>query len=318
MISPSDQREYPVRTGIGFGKHQSNSEQAFELKYNFKPDSIDDSRPSTLTRSGLEFTLESPGIQNGESFFFNGQHSETKDIDCLLVYDKETESFVLHHVSGIIRLKPQRSAPRKGNTEAPMNGYHHSQPSSSISSSSNSPTKSTTLKVPKDERVIELPSLEDEPDVESNSQPESRFDAGPDLEPTANTNANAKTEEDVPPSRTIARREPMPVSDEDESDADDNTVPLNVPARAPSRAPVQNVDDTSSDEDDDGDINMTNVPPQNRDVESSDEDGEDVPPPPRHAQPSLRSVTARGPISLRGYAGGGRVEDDISSSSEEE
>ncbi|KAK9243852.1 RNA polymerase II transcription elongation factor-domain-containing protein [Lipomyces tetrasporus] len=318
MISPSDQGEYPVRTGIGFGKHQSNSAQAFELKYNFKPDSIDDSRPSTLTRSGLEFTLESPGIQNGESFFFNGQHSETKDIDCLLVYDKETESFFLHHVSGIIRLKPQRSAPRQWNTEAPTNGYHQSQSSSSISSSANSPAKPTTLKVPKDERVIELPSLEDEPDVEYNSQPEpeSRFDGGPESEPTAN--ANAKTGADVPLSPRIARRQPTPVSDEDESDADDNNLPGNVPTRVPTRAPVQNVDDTSSDEDDDGDINMTNVPPQNREVESSDEDAEDVPPPPRHAQASLRSVTARAPISLRGYTGGGRVEDDISSSSEEE
>ncbi|KAK9332970.1 RNA polymerase II transcription elongation factor-domain-containing protein [Lipomyces starkeyi] len=312
MINPSEEGEYPVATGIGFGKQESHSEQAFELKYNFKPDSIDDCRQSILTRSGSEFTLESPGVKNGESYFFNGQHTETRDIDCLLVYDKETESFVLHHVSGIIRLKPQRSVPKPAKTPASANGYHHSQPSSSASSSSNSPIKSTVSKSSKDDRIIELPSLGVELEVEpkDDSVPKQEFDAGPNPEST--TKAAAQL------SRTIPRRHPPPVSDEDESDADDDGLPVQVPTRPASRDPVKNDEDTSSDEDDDGDVKMTNVLPQKREEESSDEDDDRDPPPQGYTQLSLQAVPVRGPISLRGYAGGGRMEDDISSSSEEE
>ncbi|KAK9351109.1 RNA polymerase II transcription elongation factor-domain-containing protein [Lipomyces doorenjongii] len=312
MINPSEEGEYPVATGIGFGKHQSNSEQAFELKYNFKPDSIDDSRQSILTRSGSEFTLESPGVKNGESYFFNGQHTETRDIDCLLVYDKETGLFVLHHVSGIIRLKPQRSVPKPAKTQASANGYHHSQPSSAVSSSSNSPIKSTILRSSKDDRVIELPSLGVELEVESKDEPLPKQEFDAELNPESTTKASA------PLSRTIPRRHPTPVSDEDESDADDNRPPLHVPTRPPSRVPVKNIEESSSDEDDDGDVKMTNVLLQKREEESSDEDDDQDPPPQGYAQPPLQAVRVRGPISLRGYAGGGRMEDDISSSSEEE
>ncbi|KAK9377283.1 RNA polymerase II transcription elongation factor-domain-containing protein [Lipomyces chichibuensis] len=309
MINPSEEGEYPVTTGIGFGKQQSISEQAFELKYNFKPDSIDDSRQSILTRSGSEFTLESPGVKKGESYFFNGQHTETRDIDCLLVYDKETESFVLHHVSGIIRLKPQRSVPKAAKTPATAIS---SQPSSSAFSSSNPPIKSTISKSSKDNRVIELPSLGVELEVESKDEPVSKqeFDAEPNPESTPKAAA--------PLSRTIRRRHPTPVSDEDESDADDYGLPVQVPARPPSRVPVNNAEDTSSDEDDDGDVKMTNIQMQKREEESSDEDDDRDPPPQRYTRPPSQALPVREPISLRGYAGGGRMEDDISSSSEEE
>ncbi|KAK9367019.1 RNA polymerase II transcription elongation factor-domain-containing protein [Lipomyces kononenkoae] len=305
MINPSEDAEYPVVTGIGFGNLSTDSEQAFELKYNFKPDSIDDTRPSTLTRSGSEFTLESPGVQNGESFFFTGQHTATKDVDCLLVYDKDTESFVLHHVSGIIRLKPQRSDPRPSSSQVAFAGQQHNpQPSTSMTRSS------------KNDKIIDLPSLRGDdsvglPHEQLHAEPDS--DAEPELEAATPTIA-------APDSGTILKRQPSPVSDEDESDADDNEPPVQANTRPVSRAPIANSEDASSDEDDDRDVKMTNIQPrqQQRQDESSDEDNEQLPALLQHAQPSLTAAPTRRPISLRGYVGGDRVEDDISSSSEEE
>ncbi|KAK9236642.1 RNA polymerase II transcription elongation factor-domain-containing protein [Lipomyces kononenkoae] len=310
MINPSEDGEYPVVTGIGFGKHKSHSEQSFELKYNFKPDSIDDTRQSTLTRSGSEFTLESPGVQNGESFVFTGQHTATKDIDCLLVYDKETESFVLHHVSGIIRLKSQRSATKPSSSHAPPPGGHHNPPaSSSVSSTSNSPAISATLKSSKNDKVIELPALQDAPVVEAHKQLHVDQDSDGELEQEPATSA-------APRAGTIPRRQPSPISDEDESDADDNGPPVQADGRQ-SRVPITNSQDVSSDEDDDRDVAMTDIP-QQRQEESSDEDNDQTPAPSQNSQPSLIAAPTRRPISLRGYAGGDRVEDDLSSSSEEE
>ncbi|KAK9380736.1 RNA polymerase II transcription elongation factor-domain-containing protein [Kockiozyma suomiensis] len=300
MIDPSKNGEYPITASKSFTT-PSTSNRLFALRYNFKPDSIDDSQASVLTRSGADFTLQSPGIQKGETFSFSGQHTESKDVDCVLIYNEETNSFELQRLSGVIRLKSSRSSPTKPSAK----------PISSLSSSTPA-IKDPIVRQSKDDRVIDLPSLDD----------------------------ISASELEIPARKPAIRaREPSPVSDED-----DDEVPLAQSAKATAVKPVtavQQAQEESSDEDD----NESLQPAQQRqpqsarsrfahpELESSSDEDEDEEPrssQPMHARqsqppplPQVRApvpipVSSRAPISLRGYAGNRRVEDDISSSSEEE
>ncbi|KAK7204116.1 RNA polymerase II transcription elongation factor-domain-containing protein [Myxozyma melibiosi] len=307
MIDPSKNGEYPITVSRSFAEPAS-SDQLFALRYNFKPESVDDSQPSVLTRSGSEFTLRSPGIQE-ESFTFTGQSTEGKDVDCLLIYNEVTNSFELKRLSNVIRLKTSRSAPKKPSATSA---------NSSASSSSTSPTKEPIVRRSKDERVIDLPSLDDLP--ASSSDQTSAVPRAQVRVPSPSVQKDDRT----PSGRAQARKHgDADLSSSASSDEDDDvplrastsSQPLRQPISAKARFAAAEVEEPESSSDEDEDDAPRSQP------QSQPQPARQPRQPP--AIPQVRApvpipVSSRGPISLRGYTGYGRVEDDISSSSEEE
>ncbi|KAK9468136.1 RNA polymerase II transcription elongation factor-domain-containing protein [Lipomyces arxii] len=299
MINPSVAGEYSVKVSAGFrtGDEGKESGRVFATRYNFKPDSVDDSKSSVLSRSGSEYVLESPGVQN-ESFVFSGQSTETKDVDCVLVYDEATNGFVLHHLSAIIRLKPQRSVSKKQSGGDNSSRHAHSLSASSNSSGSASATSSLATSPvkakngkPASDRVISLPSFT------------GPVGGGSEKEKQASGKRTGGDEVEV---NEVEVEKSRPTS----------AASVRSTKSAPAIKKVK-VDKSSSDE-----VKPNSSIPA--EAEESSDDSNDPPAPPpisnyrRPVPVPVSSASTRVPISLRGYNGGGRVEDDISSSSEEE
>ncbi|KAK9455432.1 RNA polymerase II transcription elongation factor-domain-containing protein [Dipodascopsis uninucleata] len=285
MLNISKQKEYPVTIGQGFTAATESEDRALDqvyaLKYNFKPDSIDDTKPSILTREGNEFVLESTDMR-GDAHYFTGSHTDAKDVECMLIYDEATDSFELRHIGCIIRLKPSRSSlgSQGGLQNNTSNSVGESQESISSSKVLSSAPKQSNSRVNKNELVIELPSIVDE--VATSNASNNKHSIERVVSPSEpNRDSTGKM-----------RVTPVPIiSDEEESDEDEEII-TPVISRQHNKKPQAIVSDESS-SDEDEPINV--------------------------AQTSLSARSVSRPISLRGYAGGRRAdEEDLSSSSEEE
>ncbi|KAK9472392.1 uncharacterized protein V1510DRAFT_417361 [Dipodascopsis tothii] len=322
-LNTAQTTEYPIALNM---PSFERADEVYGLRYTFQPGSIDDTLPATLTRDGTEFTVEAPGIQNNESFFFSGQKTDAKDVECVLEYDPETESFVLHKLTGVVRLNPMRSAPAARSRTATGSSQGDDRPPKLVLPPTSTATASSTPAVAaktsprayskppapvRNPSVIELPSFdrpEGAPAASASSDEDMSSDddqpqpiAQPTSQPARKPISLARLQQQsarspaaparssglvLPPSRTAAR--PPPQSDgsgsdgsgSDEDDISDEDDDK-PPAPVPTRAPVRA---------------PARVPP-----------------------PATRSPAVGGPISLRGYAGQyRRDEEELSSSSEEE
>jgi len=64
------------------------------FRYNFKPESVDTSKPGVVeVKRGKEATkvqVERPSAQSEEVHVFRGHEEPSKEIECVLIYDEET------------------------------------------------------------------------------------------------------------------------------------------------------------------------------------------------------------------------------------
>ncbi|KAJ3100235.1 hypothetical protein HDU97_002419 [Phlyctochytrium planicorne] len=84
------------------------------MSYKFKPETIDYSKPGALySNSKNNWTLDYAN-QDGQVQTFEAEQVPGKDIECLLFYDPETNTYTLEPLDSTIRTKPIRSGGKKG------------------------------------------------------------------------------------------------------------------------------------------------------------------------------------------------------------
>ncbi|CCG81726.1 Predicted protein [Taphrina deformans PYCC 5710] len=111
-MDETDMTELRGRHGITLGSSITGpaTTSMHALKYNFQPSTIDPSRPSTLSGdSGGDYTLLVPS-KEGQAHVFRGPETAGKEIDCVLIYDASTGSYVLERIGSVLRLDHQRHA----------------------------------------------------------------------------------------------------------------------------------------------------------------------------------------------------------------
>ncbi|KAJ7283299.1 RNA polymerase II transcription elongation factor-domain-containing protein [Mycena rebaudengoi] len=85
----------------------------YSFRYNFKPPSIDPTKPGTIdlsrsSKDSTSLTVEHPSSQPGESHVFVGNETSAKEFDCVLIYDEETGSYKLEKLESYIVLTYER------------------------------------------------------------------------------------------------------------------------------------------------------------------------------------------------------------------
>jgi len=67
----------------------------YSFRYNFKPPSIDSTKPGTIEvkrgQNSTSVTVEHASSQAGEGHVFVGREEPAKEMDCVLIYDEQTE-----------------------------------------------------------------------------------------------------------------------------------------------------------------------------------------------------------------------------------
>jgi hypothetical protein len=219
---------------------------------------------------------------------------EAKANEFVLVYDPETNTFVLERLATMTRLNVNRSS--RTNT---LNGGALSTQSSYV------------LERPDPARPRSL-SSDDIPTIS--------------LDPPAPSSVeDQEIDESVPPASRITPRLP-PVSpmqsrhaEEIESSDDDSDIELPAPTRPVPPPNNLAADDDVSDEDLDDLANELESSLENRPESSSSDADSDIPGPPKSQVPDFRNIPrSGGPISMSRFAGGRRREDEESSSSSDD
>ncbi|TFK43080.1 RNA polymerase II transcription elongation factor-domain-containing protein [Crucibulum laeve] len=86
----------------------------YSFRYNFKPGTIDSSKPGTIQvrESGehREVLVEQPSTNPGEVHVFRGKEQPSKSVDCLLIFDEETMTFTLEKLDSYMTLTHDRRA----------------------------------------------------------------------------------------------------------------------------------------------------------------------------------------------------------------
>ncbi|KAK9450077.1 RNA polymerase II transcription elongation factor-domain-containing protein [Limtongia smithiae] len=328
MVDPSREGVYPIALSDGFGQDGVRSDDLLAVRYKFKPDSIDSGKPAVLRRSNSPpraestFILDVPGTQKGEKVVFTGPHAEGKDVDCLLVYDENTGSFVLHHLSGILRLQVSRSQQKNGTarpttpTPALDSSQQRSTTLTSSPASSASPAKTISTKSATGDKT---------------SDPYSSDDSMP--ETMESSVASLSTTYDIKFAASTTGKEAQAASKKRSADIGaSGPKPAKSVVTTSKQAAVAEKSTSSSQLTKPAPRSLASLSKMAAETELSSSDEDDVVPAKKVSAPMpLHTATnappkqlaaavpvGRRPISLRGYAGGGRVEDDIESSSEEE
>ena len=80
---------------------------------NFQPGTIDHSQDGSISADGDDLSLTLPAVQ-GQSgdHYYKGSRQALKDVDCVLLYDDETDSYVLERLASMTRFEHQRGKGR--------------------------------------------------------------------------------------------------------------------------------------------------------------------------------------------------------------
>ncbi|KAJ8330427.1 hypothetical protein QVD99_007762 [Batrachochytrium dendrobatidis] len=98
----------------GFVASASNPKPLYAyhtLKYLLRPDHVDYSKPGVLAKEAdnQNWTVTLPGLQPSEpNQQFTSPLVSSKEVECILIYDPETKSYVLEHINSNFNLNPQR------------------------------------------------------------------------------------------------------------------------------------------------------------------------------------------------------------------
>jgi hypothetical protein len=243
-------------------------------------------------------------VQDGEHYIFKGPIREAKANEFVLVYDPESNCFVLERLTSMLRLSATRSSRRKivnGNATTPNLSAH--------TGDRDVATNSHRSKSNDDIPVIPLDNGPSPNALEEEvlfSEPE---------EPIAPPLQTPR----LPPASPIQLRRPKDI--EPESSDDDSDMDINI-AKAHQQRETGKVDadDDASDEDLDDLANELESSLENHLNSSSSDADSDVVASSKPQPPDLGNVPRSGrPISMSRFAGGRRrVEDESSSSSDDD
>jgi len=250
-IDPNKEATYKITLGSTFDQNQTQSLHA--LKYNFKPAAIDYSLPGHLTSSEDvpgEVELALPSTTEGEHHIFKGPLQEAKANEFVLIFNPETNSFVLEHLSSLSRLSATRTSRTNTltnnsnlnpNSERPANSAHKRH-------KSNDDIPTISLEPPPSATMEDILDLSDAPSVPALVTPR------------------------LPPVSPMRSRHPRPEEIESSDDDDDD---INIPQ--PRKQPEVDPDDDVSDEDLDDLANELESSLENRPGSSSSDADSEAP-----------------------------------------
>ena len=234
--------------------------------------------------------------QDGEHHIFKGPLQETKANEYVLVYDPESNTFVLERLASMSRLSATRSS--RANT---------------VNGAASIPNPSNTLERPAESIHRRSKSNDDVPTI--SLDPVMSTVEAIDLTSPDESVAPVLVTPRLPPvspmqSRQSQQNPPDPESSDDDSD-------INIDSSKTGKA---DPDDDVSDEDLDDLANELESSLENRPgSSSSDVESDDVPAPPKPKAPHFGNVPrSGGPISMSRFAGGRRREEEESSSSSDD
>jgi RNA polymerase II transcription elongation factor len=241
--------------------------------------------------------------QEGEHHVFKGPLQETKANEFVLVYEPETNSFVLERLETISRLAATRGS-RSGNfphisTPVP------DRPSPVIRlSKSDDDIPTISLDNPSSPEIMDNEIVVEEPEEERIIPPI----VTPRLPPSSPVQ---------PQDRRRRPRYEKPESSDDDSDID---IAVTKPSPLGKQAPAKpEKDEEVSDDDLDNLANELESSMENGLESSSDDDSPELDGPPKSKPPNFGNVPrSGGPISMSRFAGGRRREEEESSSSDDD
>jgi hypothetical protein len=233
--------------------------------------------------------------QDGEHHIFKGPLQETKANEHVLVYDPESNTFVLERLASMSRLSATRSSrastltgaasiPNPSNTiERPVESIHHRSTSND------------------DVPTISLDPVTNTVEAIDLSSPDER------VPPVLVTPR-------LPPVSPMQSRHPQQIPPDPGSSDDDSDIDIEL---STSKA---DPDEDVSDEDLDNLANELESSLENHPgSSSSDAESDDIPGPPRPKAPDFGNVPrSGGPISMSRFAGGRRREEESSSSDDDD
>jgi hypothetical protein len=231
--------------------------------------------------------------QDGEHHIFKGPLQETKANEYVLVYDPESNTFVLERLASISRLSATRSS--RANT---LNG------AASISNSSNTIERAVESIRHRSKSNDDVPQISLDP-ITSTVE---NIDASSPDELVAPVLATPR----LPPVSPMQSRHPQQHPPDPESSDDDSDINIDLPSEN-----KVDPDEDVSDEDLDDLANELESSLENRPgSSSSDVESDGVP---RSKAPDFANVPrSGGPISMSRFAGGRRREEESSSSSDDD
>jgi len=223
---------------------------------------------------------------------------EAKANEFVLVYDPESNNFVLERLASMTRLNVNRSS--RTNT---LNGGPLSSQTSSIVE--RPPDASRQRSVSSDD----IPTISLDPPTSSGIEPESMDIDDPTPIPSLVTPR-------LPP---VSPTQPRHVEESESFDDDSDIIEIPNSTRAAQSLNKTNLDDDVSDEDLDDLANELESSLENRPGSSSSDVDSDAPRPPKVSAPNFSNVPrSGGPISMSRFAGGRRREEEESSSSSDD
>ncbi|TFK56198.1 hypothetical protein OE88DRAFT_1652841 [Heliocybe sulcata] len=128
-------------------------------RYNFKPESIDLTRPGAIEVKKGNATVERGSTLPGESHLFLGPETPSKDVECVLIYDEELGRFTLEKLDSVVTLHYERRI------TAPA-GASYSSPAASTPSASKEPAPALDLDDELERELLGTADAEGEPDPE--------------------------------------------------------------------------------------------------------------------------------------------------------
>lgn len=103
---------HPVSLGSSFRRPAKHSPY-HSLRYNFQPSTVDNSLPSSLSGGSVdgtgEYSLLVPSKDAKQGHLFKGSQTQQKEVECLLIWDEDSQSYRLEKLGSVLRLEHQRT-----------------------------------------------------------------------------------------------------------------------------------------------------------------------------------------------------------------
>eukprot|EP01136_Pigoraptor_vietnamica_P027152 Opistho-1_new@83127 len=127
-------RGVPFERGVAhavlFGESffPSSARESYHLlRYDFKPASVDESRPGSLSLDEKDgVVVDLPAVNGGEGAQFKGPRRAAQK-ECVLIYDRVKKEFKLEKITSVALLKGVRGKARPAGRPTPMSSQSHTQ-----------------------------------------------------------------------------------------------------------------------------------------------------------------------------------------------
>ncbi|KZT27058.1 hypothetical protein NEOLEDRAFT_1131584 [Neolentinus lepideus HHB14362 ss-1] len=171
-------------------------------RYNFKPESIDLTRPGTIEVKKGSVTVERGSTLSGESHLFQGSEQPAKELECVLIYDEELGRFTLEKLDSLVTLHYDRRVTASA-------GASYSSPAASTPSTSKEPPPPLDLEDEIERELLGTADAEGEADPEDDleqalSAAVAASDSKPSKKPPPKEEEEEEEEGEIPLSALLA------------------------------------------------------------------------------------------------------------------